>query len=164
MFLEQGVQGALGLGPVGFVILLIVVGLLALGVELFVIPGFGLAGIVGIAALAGGCIAAWVQLGPLWGVVTVAGTLLVSTWLVAVVLRRLVLRTKLGRGGGTASADLESLVGSRGETGSDLRPAGIAIVDGRRVDVVSEGGFIEKGTKIKVIAVDGPRVVVAPAE
>ena len=51
-------------------------------------------------------------------------------------------------------------IGKSGTTRSDLRPAGIAIIDNKRIDVVSEGGFIEKDCSIKVLAVDGPRVIV----
>jgi membrane-bound serine protease (ClpP class) len=42
-----------------------------------------------------------------------------------------------------------------------LRPAGIAVIEDKRVDVVSEGGYIEKGTWVKVLAIDGPRIMVA---
>jgi hypothetical protein len=45
-----------------------------------------------------------------------------------------------------------------------LRPAGIiALSDGRRLDVVSEGGFIEQGRSVVVAKADGPRIVVRPA-
>ena len=76
------------------------------------------------------------------------------------VQKRLVLKTQQPSGKGVESKDLVSLIGRSGETESDLRPAGIAMVDDRRIDVVSDGGFIEKGEVITVIAVDGPRVVV----
>lgn len=56
------------------------------------------------------------------------------------------------------------LVGRRGRVTADLRPSGTAEIDGRPVDVVSEGRFLPRGTKIVVQAVEGMRVVVAPAE
>ena len=80
------------------------------------------------------------------------------------VRRRFVLDTQLKKGGGTASEDLSRLVGRIGETRSDLRPAGIAVIDDMRVDVVSEGGFIDKGTPVRVVTVDGPRVIVTRTE
>ena len=76
------------------------------------------------------------------------------------VQKRLVLKMQQPSGKGVESKDLIPLIGKAGETKSDLRPAGIAMVDDQRIDVVSDGGFIEKGEAIKVIAVDGPRVVV----
>ena len=44
-----------------------------------------------------------------------------------------------------------------------LRPAGIAEIEGKRIDVVTEGGYIEKGEKIIVISSEGIKVVVAKA-
>ncbi len=52
------------------------------------------------------------------------------------------------------------LLGKTGVVQSVLRPAGRAIIDGEPVDVVSDGEFFEPGTKIRVVAVTGGRVVV----
>ena len=41
-----------------------------------------------------------------------------------------------------------------------LRPSGVAIINGQRVDVVTEGGLIERGAAVKVVAVEGARIVV----
>ena len=60
----------------------------------------------------------------------------------------------------STEAGLEQLVGKRGEATSPLRPAGFATIDGRRVDVVTEGGMIDKGEIIRVVNVEGNRVVV----
>jgi len=54
-----------------------------------------------------------------------------------------------------------SLLGAEGVVDSLLRPAGVAIFDGRRVDVVSRGEALEAGTRVKVIELAGNRVVVA---
>jgi len=42
-----------------------------------------------------------------------------------------------------------------------LRPAGMALINGRRVDVVTEGAMIERDTPVRVVAVEGMRVVVS---
>ncbi|HYG58814.1 MAG TPA: NfeD family protein, partial [Symbiobacteriaceae bacterium] len=63
-----------------------------------------------------------------------------------------------------ARADLGYLIGMEGRTISVLRPAGSAFFGNDRVDVVTEGEFIPAGTTIKVIRVDGARVVVRSAE
>jgi membrane-bound serine protease (ClpP class) len=52
-------------------------------------------------------------------------------------------------------------VGKEGTAVSTLRPAGIALINNQRVDVVSEGGYIEQGTSIRVLEINGPRVIVA---
>jgi membrane-bound serine protease (ClpP class) len=53
-----------------------------------------------------------------------------------------------------------SLVGKRGKVISALRPAGIIEVDGKRVDAVSSGMFIDAGTMVRIIDIQGPRIVV----
>ena len=50
-----------------------------------------------------------------------------------------------------------------GKVLTELRPAGTVQIDGRPVDVVSEGAFIEKGTRVVVLSVSGSRVVVREA-
>jgi len=57
-------------------------------------------------------------------------------------------------------ADMQVLVGRCGNTTSVLRPAGIGDFDGVRLNVVTEGGYIEKGKPIEIIRVDGARIVV----
>lgn len=103
----------------------------------------------------------------------------VASWMTAGVIAFVVLtvvawmkyftRTPIGRRM-TISADLsdasatdETLVGLAGRSGealSDLRPAGFASIDGRRVDVITQGGMIGKGMQIRVVKVEGNRVVV----
>jgi membrane-bound ClpP family serine protease len=43
---------------------------------------------------------------------------------------------------------------------TQLRPSGTAFINGKRVDVVTEGGLIDQGASLKVVAVEGLRVVV----
>lgn len=72
------------------------------------------------------------------------------------------LNTSLSRDAGYTSQS-EALAGWLGKTGeaiTDLRPAGTAKIEGKRVDVVSRGEYIGKGSLIRVTAVDGNRVVV----
>lgn len=58
------------------------------------------------------------------------------------------------------SDDLAGWIGQKGVAATDLRPAGIGIISGKRVDVVSRGEYIEKGSEFFVQAVEGNRVVV----
>jgi membrane-bound serine protease (ClpP class) len=93
------------------------------------------------------------------------GSLLVAGGALVVIARYLP-RSRLGRvliledTVGKAAAMTASLVGRAGVAETGLRPTGKAVVDGRRIDVVSEGDFIEPGTSIEVIEVVGARVVV----
>lgn len=62
--------------------------------------------------------------------------------------------------GYVSSPPKHDLLGKEGEVYSELRPSGAVIIDGVPVDVVSEGTFIPKGEKVRVVAVEGARVVV----
>jgi membrane-bound serine protease (ClpP class) len=55
---------------------------------------------------------------------------------------------------------LSFLVGKRGKALSLLRPAGIAIIEGKRYDVVSEGEFIQKDEEVEVTEVIGSKIIV----
>ncbi len=64
------------------------------------------------------------------------------------------------RDGYTGVADKSRFLGKAGVCVTDLRPAGTITVDGEPVDVVTEGNFVKQGTAVKVINVDGSRVLV----
>lgn len=56
---------------------------------------------------------------------------------------------------------LESFINQKGEALADLRPSGPALINNQRVDVVSRGEYIEKGSEIIVVKVTGNQVVVS---
>lgn len=157
---------------------LVLAGLVLLAIEIFVIPGFGIAGILGIAAVMGGLVMAMTGAGSTSALLVMVAGRMVLSLLVALVLslvllrfvtrlpggRKLVLQTQLAAGEGFASAPPEDAhwLGRRGIAHSVLRPAGIADFDHHRVDVVSEGELVEAGTPIEVTRVDGNRIVVRP--
>lgn len=66
------------------------------------------------------------------------------------------------RDGYTSVIDKSKFLGAVGVCVTDLRPAGTIMIDGEPVDVVSEGGFVKQGSSVKVINVDGSRVMVRP--
>jgi len=72
------------------------------------------------------------------------------------------LRKTLSREEGVSSqsSELENYVGTRGNAVTDLRPAGIAVINGKRVDAVTRGEYLEKNTAIIVTAVTGNQIVV----
>jgi membrane-bound serine protease (ClpP class) len=166
----QTIYPAFSWGSLIAVMVVLAAGVALLGVEVFVTPGFGVGGVTGVILLVVGCIGSWVVLGPTWGALVIVVTVALTTVVFILGLRskaarkRLVLDTEQPHGGGVETSDLAHLVGAEGTAKTDLRPAGIAVVGDERVDVVSEGGFIDKDTSIKVVAVDGPRVIVAPAD
>lgn len=64
---------------------------------------------------------------------------------------------------GDIGTERPELVGQSGIAHTALRPAGVAVIGGQRVDVVAEGAMIERGDNVRVIAVEGMRVVVRKA-
>ena len=66
-----------------------------------------------------------------------------------------------GSGYGLADAGAMALVGRVGKAATVLRPTGMMEIDGERVEVVTEGEFVEAGTTVRVLYVQGLRVVVA---
>lgn len=177
-----GVPGALGLSSIALYFgahiasglsgwepaALFALGLILLAVEV-IVPGFGFFGIAGLVAVGLSIFLvspsfeqAAVSLSVALAVAVVAVVVLVRTigprgaWL------RLFLWDRLeGREGYVAPPDRKDLVGQTGRAVTPLRPAGIAEVGGARIDCVSEGGFIARGTEIRVVSVEGPRTVVS---
>ncbi len=157
-------------------ILLVVAGVVLLALEIFVIPGFTVAGIAGIVALVAGLGLSLVGAGATSSTIIVAlgrvAISLVTALAGAFLLLRLLPNTPFGRKLILASemdADLgyvstpdrdRQWLGRTGTALSPMRPAGIAEIEGARVDVVSEGGFIEAGACIEVTRVDSNRIVV----
>jgi membrane-bound serine protease (ClpP class) len=160
-------------------ILLVGIGLLLLAVEIFVTPGFGLTGVLGIVAMIAGLTLSLVGAGATAAIVIgaiarVAVSLLIALVASVVLLRflpklpfgrQLILHTGLGADTGYASAPESDRqwLGKHGTAVSPLRPAGIADIDGKRVDVVSQGEWIDATTPIEVIRVEGNRIVVRHA-
>ncbi len=160
-------------------LILFTVGLGLLAAEVFLIPGFGIAGIAGILCLFAALVLTLIGL-PLdvtlkTGAFVEPLTRVTWAFLSTIVLmlialrflprttagRRLVLESATSRKEGFMSApDASKRVGQRGVAESDLRPAGIARFGDERVDVVTEGAYIEAGSPVRVIDVEGMRVVV----
>jgi membrane-bound ClpP family serine protease len=65
---------------------------------------------------------------------------------------------------GAAEGGLSALLHKQGTSVSELRPAGIAEIEGRRVDVVTRGEMIPAGVAVEVAEVEGNRVVVKRAD
>ncbi|MGI5868880.1 MAG: NfeD family protein [Kiritimatiellia bacterium] len=148
-------------------ILLILAGAVLMALEIFV-PG-------GVAGLFGALLILWAAFYALTTVGGVLGaSLAVAAVIIGIALLFLVIRifpkSFVGRNlsldadlseSHAADAELSALVGAQGVATTLLRPAGFAEIGGKRVDVVTRGESIESGAAIKVIEVEGNRVVVA---
>lgn len=154
-------------------VLLFIVGLGLLVAEVFIIPGFGIAGILGAGALFGSIFLSTPS--PEVALQSLVIAIIGSVVLIFVVLRftpgrkvfqRLVLKTDSATELGYTSSDpaLKTLIGKVGVAKTILRPSGTADIEGQFVDVVTSGDFIPAGTPIIVINVEGMRVVVRKVE
>jgi membrane-bound serine protease (ClpP class) len=65
---------------------------------------------------------------------------------------------------GDLQAEKTELLDQVGIAQTNLRPSGTALINGQRVDVVTEGPLIERGARVKVVALEGLRVVVRAVE
>ena len=148
---------------------LFLAGFACVAVEVFVIPGFGFIGILGAVILVGDIVYAWITLGPIAGIVILAASLgctLASVWIMmnTRVGKRFKLEKNLKGSASAVSVGREDLVGREGVAVTTLRPAGVALIDDERVDVASDGEFIEKGSTVRVIEAMGPRIIVERIE
>ena len=146
---------------------LIVMGALLLLLET-ILPGL-IAGIVGMGCLITGVVLGYIHFGAdvgTWILVGVGVGLIVA---MAVYVKlfpdsRIAARFVSQGTIGAIGTDRPELVHQTGVAHTTLRPSGTAIINGQRVDVVTEGPMIERGTPIKVVAVEGLRVVVRATE
>lgn len=146
------------------VAIFLIAGFVLLISELVVVPGFTFFGIAGFIAYGIGFALAFSRLGFEMTLVLFLGTTVATALLLylagrAGIWNRLVNRAS-ERGFESQRPDLSALVGIAGEVVTPLRPAGKIRSDGRMIDVVADGGFVEAGTEVEVIRVDGNRVVV----
>ena len=149
------------------IVIVLVLGLILLFAEVAIVPGFGVAGILGVLALGAGAVAAWTELGPVWGGVT-AVTSLFAAVIMLVWLpksragKRIVLQHS--QADAASQEDRSSLIGRRGVTVTPLRPIGRVRFGPDEVDVITEGEYIDSDQEVEVMVVEGARVVVRVAD
>jgi membrane-bound ClpP family serine protease len=166
-------------------VLLFLLGLVLIGIEIFLLPGFGVTGISGILLVLAGLGLATVehlpQTGQEWArfggtmmqfglglVVSTVAAVLVARYLPQIpYANRLVLSPpgeKPGDENATAASgtqeSLAALLGAVGTAATAMRPAGMALFGESYVDVVSEGNYIPAGARVQVVEIEGNRVVV----
>jgi membrane-bound serine protease (ClpP class) len=142
---------------------LLIAGAALLFLEIF-LPG-AICGIVGLCCLVAAVILGYTRYGGQIGTVILVG---VGAALIAgtVAWFKYFPDSRMGQlfvSKGTVGAlgvSHDSLLHQTGVAHTNLRPSGIAVIDGKRVDVVSEGPFIAPGTPVKVVATEGMRVIV----
>ena len=160
-----------------FEIVIFVVGVVLLLLEIFVIPGFGIVGVLGILLIVTGLFLGLIgdfsitDSNDLSNAIIQLASSFLLTGVFIYVLSKFLPKTKAwnnlilnanisSTSGYTSSLDLNSLIGAQGIALTDLRPAGTAVINNKRIDVVTDGEFIKNGTSIVVNFIQGSRVVV----
>ena len=147
---------------------LILVGLALLAVEVTLIPGFNVVGVLGVVGASVGVVLAFSEFGLVGGVVALAATLVLAGGTFYVLWEsgawdRFVLSDSLRRDADADAVEQETrsrLLGRSGRAVTPLRPGGVAEVDGRRVEVETEGAFVAAGSRVRVVAMDRRRYIV----
>jgi membrane-bound ClpP family serine protease len=147
-------------------VILQIIGVTAIIAE-FILPSAGLLTVAAVAVFVYSLFIVFTQISVTAGVVFVAVDILMIPVLVIAGIKLLAaspvtLRASLDRKDGAMSQPPEwaALVGKEGTALTDLRPAGSAMIGGKKHDVVSRGEYIVKGAILVVTAVDGNRIVV----
>lgn len=150
----------------GFIIVLILVGLVLIFAEILLIPGIGIAGVLGLLSMGGSCFYAFNQLGTNAGViVTVVNAALIAAltiWVLrAKTWKRFTLNTNIDS---KAIDKLEEKVsiGDRGRTLSRLSPMGSAQIMDEVYEVKALEGMIDSGVEIEVVLIEDNKVYVRP--
>lgn len=150
-------------------LILLAAGVVLLIAEIFFVPGFGVPGGLGILAILSALVVASPT--PLAALLELLLALIVSAVLIWFSLKnrrtrefwkRFMLSVRLDHAAGYDSADpsLSRFENAAGQALTTLRPAGTALLQGERVDVVTRGEYIPAGTQLRVALVEGARVVV----
>lgn len=154
------------------IIVCFILGIGLLVLEAFM-PGFGLPGFTGVVLEVVTLVMTWFRFGPL----VTLGMLLVVLSVLAIAISvslRSITKGKLSRSklihqdsetneaGYRSAEDLNVFLGREGQTTTVLRPTGIADFEGVRLNVSSEGDYIAAGTKVRIMKVEGSKILVRP--
>jgi len=152
------------------IILCFLGGIALVTLEVF-LPGFGLPGISGIALLLASIVLTWVNVNGIAALGITVVCLATAAIMISLAMKsaakgrlaksNIVLTdTESAADGYSAVGDMEVFLGREGVTTTVLRPAGIADFEGVRLNVVTEGEFMDANTRVRIEKVQGPRVVV----
>ena len=147
----------------GLVITLINLGLMLLFAEILIIPGVGIAGILGLLAMGGSCAYAFMEIGQTTGIVVTAVNAVMIALLTIWVLRaktwkRFALETNIDSK--AVVPEVNVVPGTKGVSITRLAPMGMARFGDLRLEVTAREGIIDPGVEIEVVEVDGIKVYV----
>ena len=148
---------------------LIGLGILAIFVEVFV-PAAGVIGVAGGGSIIAAVVLAYANHSGLEATLVLA-TAVVATPAALILGFKVFPKTPMGKqlilqdrqdrpAPPNDAASHEGLIGAEGESLTTLRPSGTARIAGRRLSVVTTGEYVEQNARVRVISVEGSRIVV----
>ncbi len=146
------------------IILILLLGLALIFVEVFVIPGTSLAGLLGGVALVVGVVLVYNSYGEYWGRIALAGSAVAA--LLAVYLGfRTIQSNKLAMKGEITGRVNElqvdaHKVGDKGTAVTELRPNGKAIFNDNKIEVYSTGEYIQRNSAVEIIKITNDKIFV----
>ena len=151
------------------IIICVLVGVVLLVVEVFM-PGFGIPGISAAVLLLAGIVMTWYEYGAKIGLAVAVSVLALMGVVISISLKSVksgklanpdfMLEGAVNDGGKSDREQMKKLMGKEGMALTALRPVGAAEFDCGKMNVQSDGEFIEKGAKVRVIKVNGTTVYV----
>jgi membrane-bound ClpP family serine protease len=150
----------------GFTIVLILVGLVLIFAEILLIPGVGVAGILGLLSMGGSCFYAFHEMGTTTGIIiTVINALLIvglTVWVLrAKTWKRFTLDTNID----SKAFSLEGAkiaIGDRGRTITRLAPMGTARFGEDTYEVKALEGMVDPGTDVEIVLIEDNKIYVEP--
>ncbi|MBQ8422127.1 MAG: NfeD family protein [Bacteroidales bacterium] len=150
----------------GFIITLILVGLILVLAEILIIPGVGIAGILGLLSMGGSCFYAFHEMGNTAGAIVTAVNAVLLVALVVWVLRaktwkRMALDTNIDSKA-VDSGEEALVVGDRGRTVTRLAPMGTVRFGNRTFEAKALEGMIDQETEVEIVLMEDNRIYVRP--
>ena len=149
----------------GFVITLILVGIILIFIEILLIPGVGVAGVLGLLSMGGSCFYAFHEFGLTTGIIVAVVNAVLIIGLAIYVLRaktwkRMSLETNIDSK--AVETDLKLAVGDRGCTMTRLSPMGTARFGSSALEVKALEGMIDPDVEVEVVLLEDGKVYVRP--
>ena len=149
----------------GFIITLILVGLVLMFAEILIIPGVGVAGILGLLSLGGSCFYAFYEFGNTVGAIVTGVNVLLLVALAVWILRaktwkRMSLETNIDSKVDSAPQEKGIEVGSRGIAVTRLAPAGKVQIGEEVLEAFTRDSLVEPGKGIEVVEIEDNKVFV----
>lgn len=143
---------------------LLIIGLLLIFIEILVIPGITIVGVAGLLLMGLGIYFTFDMYGERAGWITLGGTLTVTGVSIYMLLRsgawRRMANKETVEGKVNVITEKQAKVGDAGTTLTDLRPIGKAMINGHKIDVVAQTGYIDKNRKVKVAEIETNKIIV----